>query len=1355
MIFLQRQVFLLLCILGLSQMSIGQINYAQPFDGCNADPCNNWDWNVASGNITAVAALGYTPCAVANPAARANLSGAILTANFTGTTTLGTSSGEFANFGFSYKVINITTGAATPPNSCTFTVQYANAVGGPWTTVETFQNISSTACTPYVSTRFFPPAGQQIFMRVMATRNSGDFWAVIDDISLTQPPPSQILTTNCSCNNDQTPNMTDGTFTTALRINYNPAQSMASGLVYTLTSSIGITNMAGGPIGTPTFMQCSGGGCPPGIMNGEYYLPVRVQSNGMYSAMVDGPDPNGTSDLILGNSTCNVTYPALLTIPIDDVVCITSDTMFASNGGIYNSLNLLDPINLRVGFSQTGTGPLMVNYDDFDPTNHNPYNIYLIAQNGGCRSTSYKEVGIYRRPITNISDRYYGCREIGRTINLFEMFDTGTFGGGTFYLDGVTEVPSGSYNITGSACQSVTYRIDDPNCGIIESTATFRLDVLPTPSFELVADRVSPICLDGGSVSVTINRTSTGPNPSLTINGVAVTGTTFNLDAPTSQGSITYQICLTESTSVIANGCNVTLPANAEGCVTEFCRRYTIYNDGFGCGANALFDSQCEVPVRDVCEAEANPRLTLACGSIFSIEIPYDILTTRITMSQDVIDCTDEEVCGNFNASLFGIDVPGGGGPRVEDIPGIGSLCDFFDTCLDLGFFEICPFSFLYDILMCDRSILSIIFDALAAVVGGDGGDWILVADTDGDGSFDYMVEPGDGTNAASGFPSNGDFCIPNNMSGAGTITVRLVAGWPNKPTATCGPIVSDGINLLDLLPLGAIPIAGPIIEDILAAAGCNVELAFSNYTDSQISVFNNNPPTFAGCNESGYVFQQELSCNIPVNWSVPSAIIPCEMTTLTYAGVTVGADLSFYQGADAPTPIDEIIEEGIYQTAGPIPGSILPPGVYPVTYTAVSCNGNPSQCTFNVVVTQDVPELVCPNDLTVNTNVGQCTAFLNGLAPYRGLGGCSSILNYSYTDPVSGTINETTDTDPGSINIPDGHRFELGETVVTYTLLNDNNGDGDYLDDNETQVCTFSITVQDLEKPHAVCIDSELILDNEGSGTVFADIVANGVFIDGGSDDNCDELELTISMDGVTWTESIDFSCSDEGPNYLQLRAVDGSGNESFCFAIINVRDFFTDFVLNLDVPEVCFEPFQNTYDFSPYLVIATPDDTNIRHSDVGTLGPQIIGSFGISGFLPDPGSSFDPGVITPDGVYTLGSGTGWITISYVLAIEGQINEIDGEPLQGCFRMVHDIFRGQKLDPIWNGGFMCCDQLPVWLGGANWDGNGMPPIPAGMISLTAIRGSYPGDVYGEWTGEGVTFQNPDGVFFLEMNFPI
>ena len=55
-----------------------------------------------------------------------------------------------------------------------------------------------------------------------------------------------------------------------------------------------------------------------------------------------------------------------------------------------------------------------------------------------------------------------------------------------------------------------------------------------------------------------------------------------------------------------------------------------------------------------------------------------------------------------------------------------------------------------------------------------------------------------------------------------------------------------------------------------------------------------------------------------------------------------------------------------------------------------------------------------------------------------------------------------------------------------------------------------------------------------------------------------------------------------------------------------------------------------------------------------------------------------------------------------------------------------------QKLYPEWKGGYMCCDQHPVWLGGANWLGVGDPIIPAGMLSLRDIRGDYPKDAYGE-----------------------
>lgn len=174
-----------------------------------------------------------------------------------------------------------------------------------------------------------------------------------------------------------------------------------------------------------------------------------------------------------------------------------------------------------------------------------------------------------------------------------------------------------------------------------------------------------------------------------------------------------------------------------------------------------------------------------------------------------------------------------------------------------------------------------------------------------------------------------------------------------------------------------------------------------------------------------------------------------------------------------------------------------MPIGSYLVTYTAVGCNGNPVQCSFPVVVRTTALPLQCPANITVYTDVDQCTAFLNGLSPIQGLGACNSILNYSYIDPVSGIVHTTNSTTPGTINIPFGH-FELGVTRITYTLLVDINGDGDYLDPGETQSCSFTITVLDKQFPHAVCLSTSVKLDNNGSATIYADQIANQVFVDG-----------------------------------------------------------------------------------------------------------------------------------------------------------------------------------------------------------------------------------------------------------------
>ncbi|KXK37944.1 MAG: Cna B domain-containing protein [Bacteroidetes bacterium OLB9] len=355
----------------------------------------------------------------------------------------------------------------------------------------------------------------------------------------------------------------------------------------------------------------------------------------------------------------------------------------------------------------------------------------------------------------------------------------------------------------------------------------------------------------------------------------------------------------------------------------------------------------------------------------------------------------------------------------------------------------------------------------------------------------------------------------------------------------------------------------------------------------------------------------------------------------------------------------------------------------------------------------------------------------------------------------MSGTVVETNSTTIGTHNIPDGYEFELGTTVITYTMLVDINGDGDYADPSETQICSFSITVEDRQLPHAVCLSVELHLNNEGLGTVYASSLLDSIYIDGGSTDNCGgSLVLEISEDNVNYFPSLDFDCADKGNNVINFRVTDESGNTSYCKAVVKVLDYFEGYRLDMDVPEVCFDPFQDTFDFSPYIVIAQPNGTNIRHQDVGTLGPEIVGAFGISAFLPDPGSTADPGTITTDGLYTIGTGTGWVTISYILSINEQVNQInDTTLLTGCYRMVHDVFRVQKLDPTWEGGFMCCDQLPVWLGGANWDGTGDPVIPAGMLSLRDIRGDYPKDAYGEWIGQGVSFVDPDGVNFTGDEF--
>lgn len=89
-----------------------------------------------------------------------------------------------------------------------------------------------------------------------------------------------------------------------------------------------------------------------------------------------------------------------------------------------------------------------------------------------------------------------------------------------------------------------------------------------------------------------------------------------------------------------------------------------------------------------------------------------------------------------------------------------------------------------------------------------------------------------------------------------------------------------------------------------------------------------------------------------------------------------------------------------VIQTKGPSQGDLLPPGIYPVEYTASDCSGNVSVCNFNIHVESTEPPAFiseCPDDLTINlSNNGACDSLLQALIP-KYAGPCQPVLGFTY----------------------------------------------------------------------------------------------------------------------------------------------------------------------------------------------------------------------------------------------------------------------------------------------------------------------------------------------------------------------
>ncbi|MGH1436048.1 MAG: HYR domain-containing protein, partial [Lewinella sp.] len=992
----------------------------------------------------------------------------------------------------------------------------------------------------------------------------------------------------------------------------------------------------------------------------------------------------------------------------------------------------------------------------------------------GCQFRTTRTVEVFATPTATLEDYTLNCAAPGQVISLNLMFSDDNDPGGTFAIESGTGGSINGDRFTApmeGGCFTISYTPPNPdNCSaVVSSEAELLINVRPDPA--LSVDLPAFIC-STEDITVNVTNNSNGPNPVLTINDEEVDFGENTLAAPEEEGIIAYEICLTETTTPEDCG-SIT---DSEDCSRIACETVRVFNNGAGCGADGPFLSECvpDPEAMDLCPIETQSFFDFTCGLIQIDPIPmgeesldFSVIQAEITnVEPEIAFCDTEEICFDYQGSLPGeIGGIASGGPMIRDLSeAADAACTIINFTFSLPppleFVEIDPLPFP-DVVedACDKTIGEFVADAIANEVNADGGSGLIVADTDGDGAFDQVVEE-------YLFPGNGNACVPNNVQGAGVISIRNVVNFPFSTQSACGVPTTEGATLIDRLPIGSVPIIGGAISDALRIQGCDFPLDLSDEETVQIPVFNNSPPEFANCNSNGYTFSASSNCDNIANWSIPVAYDPCDNGILPYRGRTADTDASNFIGT--PDAAVEITQSGLYQTAGPIPGSQLPGGDYEVTYTAYSCAGVEGSCTFPVTVSggNTILALVCPDDVTVKTDFDVCTAQVTGIGILSG-SDCNSIINYSIVFADGTTASSSTDFNDGNlgtVNSADGITFPLGESTVTYTLMIDLNGDGDAddtIDDvMETQTCTFTVTVVDGQRPDAFCIDVDVQLDNTGNVTVFAADQGDGSpFVDGGSTDNCDtDLEILIAKPGETFDISANFDCTETGYSLVTLQVTDDAGNTSTCLSQIHVQDFFDGIEFDLDLPELCLEANNpDQLDFSNYLVITLPDGTTLTHAEVvnNTYLGDAVGGFGLSVFSPAAGTtSTDPGTISSDGVFTPGDGTGYITVSYVLALPGAVVQNSNVGLNGCLEIVHSTF--ELRQPLAMEAPVCeCivqNDRVVNLGEVT---GGLEPytIQYGGVQLDLDRDGIADDTDGEFTYQGSIFSSNGTITFDITDF--
>jgi len=266
----------------------------------------------------------------------------------------------------------------------------------------------------------------------------------------------------------------------------------------------------------------------------------------------------------------------------------------------------------------------------------------------------------------------------------------------------------------------------------------------------------------------------------------------------------------------------------------------------------------------------------------------------------------------------------------------------------------------------------------------------------------------------------------------------------------------------------------------------------------------NDNESPLILCLADTSVFNNPGVCSAVVTGITPKVVSDnCELTVVTYT----------LSGATTGTGNNDVS------------GTSFNLGVTTVEYTVTDGDGYEVSCAFTVTVTDnEKPVIVCPSDVTVNSEEGSCSAVVNGIAPITVSDNCGTpTITYTLSGKTEGS----------GVADASGTVFNIGETIVTYTTTD---GFGN------TDSSFFTVTINESVKPVAITKDLTIELDSLGFASITVEEINNN------STDNCG-IE-TMFLDKTS------FWCGDIGENVVTLTVVDNAGNIDKETAIVTVLD-------------------------------------------------------------------------------------------------------------------------------------------------------------------------------------------------------